>query len=172
MKKVHSLRIIFWVICSLFYPYTAQGQTSSAQLPAEIKKFLDTKYPGWKFNKMSQNLENQRRAAEEKIEYILTGDFAGKGKKDYAVIIAHQGKWQVISFFQENGAYKDFLLGSGKIPTPNNVYVFMIKKGEPSAINWTDFKQTGDVVVIAFYGRISHGYIYDGTRFQKIQTSD
>jgi hypothetical protein len=172
MNKLYSLVIIILIIGNFFYPYACQGQTSSTQLPAEIKTFLDTKYPGWKFNQMSKKLENQRKENEEQIEYFLTGDFAGKGKKDFAVIITHKGKWYVTSFFQQNGAYKDFLLRSGKIPTPNNVYLFLIKKGQESAINWSNFKQAGDVVVIAFYGETSHGYVYDGTRFHKIQTSD
>jgi hypothetical protein len=99
---------------------TANAQT----LPAKIKLNLDSSYPGWKFAATAANCSPDNRNT------IVSGDFNGDKKIDYAVKIFIAENGFIIAFVGHGIEYVPYVLHSMTAAETKNTAMFRYKKGE------------------------------------------
>jgi hypothetical protein len=64
------------------------------------------------------------------LPVLVSGDFDGDGKDDYAIKINFKGKWHAIGFLARGRDYKQYVLMAGGNAFDLDVFFFLYKKGE------------------------------------------
>ena len=165
-------------------PALSLGQEPSIEIPSEIKSMLDKKFPGWKFAEADEFVRSflkERVSANARPE-IITGDFDGNEKADYAVLIKH-GKAldesgrvigenvHVIAFLKKRNRYKLYVLNAdGDAPE----YLTLGRKGEQSYDHKADKKFTypNDSIEGWIFEKAGWTYVYEKGKFRYIYTLD
>lgn len=99
------------------------SQTNFAQtLPEQIKNHLDRNYRGWKLQKDVCNPGEPGKA-------VVTGNFNGDGKLDYAVKFVRAKKGLVIAFLAQTQNYKAFILHNTDAEEVKYLSLGILKKG-------------------------------------------
>ena len=167
----------------LLMPCQLIGQeTTKPELPAAIKSALDRKFPGWKFAPVSDEI---RRFLRENVSTdtrpeMISGDFDGNGRLDYAVLIEHGNIFNekrqpigkniyVVAFLRKGAGFKLYVLEKG-----NNEYLALSKKGEKDYSYQTDqnFVYAHDAVFAGIFDKGGSSFIYRNGRFHSVITSD
>ena len=75
----------------LITPLEVGGQSKATSLPPAAKSLLNRTFPGWKFAEASEEIRAflRERVSTNVHPEIVTGDFDGNGKTDYAVLTKH-----------------------------------------------------------------------------------
>lgn len=107
---------IFVLIIS--FANLAQART----LPVKIKSYLDKNYAGWKIS------PTPSYCGEGKS--VISGDFNGDRKTDYAVKIFKGKKGYVIAFMARKNNYMPFLFHSMTAAETKNTALILYRKGE------------------------------------------
>jgi hypothetical protein len=76
--------------------------TSAQTLPEKARTFLDQKYPGWKLYLETPSCKTQA----VKIQAVVSGDFDGNKKTDYAVYFQREGIPRSVAFLSDGKEYK------------------------------------------------------------------
>jgi hypothetical protein len=178
MKNELKRKILFglsFILSLLFFPFLLHGQSTPADIPNSIKIILDRNYPGWEMGSVSNEVNKFIKENKFKLSPVLvSGDFDGDGRADYAIKINYKGKWYAIVFFDRGGDYKEYVLMSGENTPDSGIYLLLYKKGD-NCLNFETGKRfvlQNDAVEIGFYEKASIVYIYHDGRFDKVLTSD
>ena len=162
----------------LFFLLTLYGlffavahQTIQAQaLPAGVKTKLNKSYTGWRLH--SGDPVCQSRA-------VMSGDFDGNGKTDYAVMFKKGHLGYIIAFLAAGADYKVVVLESGAADDMKHSYLSVAKKGESYAgVIDGDFdkaetkKLKTDVPVGGTCEASEYFYVYGNGKFKQVFTSD
>ena len=178
MKYKQKVKIRFglsFILYLLFFPLLLHGKTTLVDIPNAIKIILDRNYPGWEMGTVSN--EVARFFKENKFKFLpilVSGDFDGDGRDDYAIKINFNGKWHAIVFLARGRDYKEYVLIAGGNAPDLDVYLFLYKKGEKgfNAETSKHFIFQNDVVEIRFFEKASIAYIFQNGSFNKVLTSD
>jgi hypothetical protein len=163
------------ILCLLFFPLLLHGQSTPLNIPNAIKIILDRNYPGWEMGRVS--IEVDKFFKENKFKFfpvLVSGDFDGDGRADYAIKINYKGQWHAIIFLARGGNYEKSVLMAGGNASDLDVYLSLYNKGE-EGFNFETGKYfifQNDAVEIGFYEKASIAYIYQNSRFDKVLTSD
>ena len=105
------------------------AQTNFAvTLPAQIRTYLNRNYKGWKLSPTTKDC-----AAPFTNNGVVTGNFNGDRKPDYAVKLTRGRKGYIIAFLAQNNGYKPFVLHDTDAGDVNNSSLGILKKGEEFA---------------------------------------
>jgi len=100
------------------------GQTNFAQtLPVKIKNYLNKNYKGWK-------LQKDVCFPDEPGKAVVTGDFNGDRKRDYAVKFVRGKKGYMIAFLAQKQNYKAFILHNTDAEDVKYLSLGVSKKGD------------------------------------------
>ncbi len=178
------MKILLFIIICLMLPTLSLGQEPSPELPSEIRSMLDKKFPGWTFPEVDQSVRSflrERVSANARPE-IITGDFDGNKKADYAVLIKHgkaldeSGKVigenvYAVAFLKQKNGYKLFVLNAdGGAPE----YLTLGRKGTASYDHEADKKFTyaNDSIEGWIFEKAGWTYVYEKGKFRYIYTLD
>jgi hypothetical protein len=163
------------ILFLLFFPLLLHGQSTPVGIPSAIKIILNRNYPGWKMGAVSIEVDNFFKGKKFNFMPVLvSGDFDGDGRADYAIKINYKRKWHAILFLARGGNYKEYVLLAGENFPDLDVYFSLNKKGE-KGFNFETGKHfiyQNDAVEIGFYGKASIAYVYQDGSFNKVFTSD
>src|SRR5215213_3068066 len=110
------------VLISLFL-IALSAKTDFAQtLPTQIKNYLDKNYKGWKLQKDNCDPDSPGKA-------IVTGNFNGDKKIDYAVKFVRGKKGYIIAFLAQKQDYKAFILHNTDAEDVKTLSLSIWKKG-------------------------------------------
>jgi len=99
-------------------------QTNFAQtLPIKIKSYLDKNYKGWKLQKDLCYPDKPGKA-------VVTGNFNGDEKLDYAIKFVRGKKGFIIAFLAQKQDYKAFILHNTNAEDVKSLSLDVWKKGE------------------------------------------
>ncbi|MDQ6788530.1 MAG: hypothetical protein M3033_17130 [Acidobacteriota bacterium] len=114
--KAKSISISFFLV--VFLAQLGFAQT----LPTKIKSYLDRNYKGWKLTK------DECGGSDSKA--VVTGNFNGDKKLDYAVKITRAKKGFIFAFLAQNQSYKAFVLHNTDAQEVKYSSLDIWKKGE------------------------------------------
>ena len=111
------------VLLSLFLIAFA-AQTNFAQtLPPKIKSYLNKNYKGWK-------LQKDECFPNEPGKAVVTGNFNGDRKLDYAVKFVRGKKGFIVAFVAQKQDYKAFILHNTDADDVKSLSLDVWKKGD------------------------------------------
>ncbi len=113
---IKKFAIIFVLILSL--ANFAQTQT----LPTKIKSYLDKNYRGWKISPTPSYCGDGKS--------VVSGDFNGDKKTDYAAKIFKGKKGYIIAFLTRANDYNPYLFHSLTAAETRNTALILYRKGE------------------------------------------
>jgi hypothetical protein len=154
------------------------AQTSSKiELPAAARRLLDKKYPGWKFPKVSADIRQYFKKSDAELN-LVSGDFDGNGRADYALQIEHgveftdRGtsvpKSHLVVLMKNNNGYRLQIIDGG------GDFIALTKKGD-KGYNWETRKNfifARDAIETVFFEKAATAYVYEKGKFRAIVTSD
>ena len=107
-----------------FFLVVLMTQTSFAQtLPVKIKSYLDRNYKGWK-------LQKDECYPSEPGKAVVTGNFNGDKKLDYAVKFVRGKKGFIVAFLALKQDYKAFVLHNTDAKDVKYLSLDVWKKGD------------------------------------------
>lgn len=178
MKRIPLILAIV-LLCA---PYSF-GQLRS-HLPLSIRGQLNRNFPGWRFaqpNREVLDFFSDRFPKEDPC--VISGDFDGNGRKDYALLIEHPNAIEpnkrfthlveVLAFLRKGRSYRRVRLESSSPANPE-VYLNLKKKGEVGYEFSTAkrFKYPNDSISFSFFEKAGGTYIWKKTRFKYVIESD
>jgi hypothetical protein len=113
MKKLTTIFILIFIFVN-----AAHSQT----LPAKIRSYLNKNYSGWKIAPTPNYCGDGKS--------VITGDFDGNAKRDYAIKILRGRKGYIIAFLESKNNYKAFLFHSLSVEETKNTALITYRKGE------------------------------------------
>ena len=108
--------VIFVLMLSFANPAQAQA------LPAKIKNYLDKNYRGWKISPTPNHCGDAKS--------ILSGDFNGDRKRDYAAKIFKGKNGYILAFVEQKNDYAPYLLYRRNAAETRNTALILYRKGE------------------------------------------
>jgi hypothetical protein len=139
---------------------------SSALLPAPIQDWLDRQHPGWLLAPVNSQIESWFRAsAFPYAPNIVTGDFDGDGRTDYAVHIFTGREVRLIAFRATASGYAPQLLATH--PPDPFTFLILYRKGEKDFdfIAGKPFRYAHDSIGLLYDNRTARTFQWDGHRF-------
>lgn len=164
-------------------PSLSSGQETSLEIPSDIKSMLDKKFSGWKFTEASEDIRSflKERISVSARPEIVTGDFDGNGKTDYAVLINHgerlNGSGEIIgqntyivAFLKKGNGYRLYVL----INADAAEYITLGRKGTQSYDFEAGKKFTykNDSIEGWIFEKAGWSYVYEKGKFRYIYTLD
>ena len=111
------------VLISLFL-FAFAAQTNFAEtLPTKIKSYLNKNYKGWK-------LQKDLCYPDEPGKAVVTGNFNGDKKLDYAIKFVRGKKGFIVAFLAQKQSYKAFILHDTDAEDVKSLSLDVWKKGE------------------------------------------
>lgn len=132
--KAKLVLIILFLIA-----FTAQANFAQT-LPTKIKSYLNKNYKGWK-------LQKDLCYPDEPGKAVVTGNFNGDKKFDYAIKFVRGKKGFIIAFLAQKQNYKAFILHNTDAEDVKSLSLDVWKKG--------DRYELGDQNVYVKYDAIS-----------------
>ncbi len=108
---------------SLIFVVFATQINFAQNLPAKIKSYLNKNYKGWK-------LQKDLCYPDEPGKAIVTGNFNGDGKLDYAVKFVRGKKGFILAFLAQNQNYKAFVLHNTDATEVKSLRLDVWKRGD------------------------------------------
>jgi hypothetical protein len=151
--------------------FIAKSQEAFAQtLPAKVRGFLNQSYAGWKLHSGDQICKSRA---------VVSGDFDGNKKIDYAVMFKKDKSGHIIVFLANRTDYKALVLESSPADDMKNSFLTVARKSESYApiINGDLYrgrsrKLKTDAIVSGGCESSEYLYIYNKGRFKRVFTSD
>lgn len=112
--------VVLGVFLTIFAP-----ADFAVTLPAQIKTYLTRNYRGWKLSPTTKDC-----GAEFTNNGVVTGNFNGDRKPDYAVKMTRGKKGYIIAFLAQNAGFKPYVLHNTDADDVNNLTLGVMKKGE------------------------------------------
>jgi hypothetical protein len=172
---------IILLVCVLSCGSAAWAQSSSETLPRSARLILNRKFPGWKFAEVSPEVQQFfKTALKGASPVVISGDFDGNGKLDYAALI-HRGylynsqgqaiepRNYLVVFLRRTTHYKIHV-----IKNPAGEYIGLARKGT-SDYNYNEQKEITYATDAIFTGILEKGgcsYVYKKGRFISFVSSD
>ena len=167
----------------LLLPATAAGQRA-APLPRPIRAALDQEFPGWRFSEVSAGVrEFFRESLPGARPNLVTGDFDGDGRADYALLIEHSnfdqpgaGFSHVVErlvFLRRGAGYRMHRLEQDSPANPD-LYLTLARRGRQGF----DFKAErkyrypNDSISVWYFEKAGGTYIYQRGRFRYVTEAD
>jgi hypothetical protein len=154
------------------------------ELPPDVTLILDTKYPGWRFSQVNDDV---RQFFKERFPNaypnLVKGDFDGNGKTDYAVLIEHTnfdktGKSfthvvETLAFLRKGDGYRLYVLEESK-PADLELYLNLARRGEEGSDFQTEkkYRYANDSISVSYFEKAGGTYIYDRGKFRYVLESD
>ena len=142
---------------------------SQETLPVEIRRTLDTKYPGWTLSPVAKQIEHWFEEARYAYRpNLVTGDFNADGKRDYVVSINTPDKQSAaIAFIAQGGGYEMQLLST--YPTDPFTFLLLYQKGEKDFDfkKMKPFRHPTDAVGLMFFTKTPFTFLYRNGKFRK-----
>ncbi|MGB7203392.1 MAG: hypothetical protein WBD16_14185 [Pyrinomonadaceae bacterium] len=154
-------------------------QAQSAKFPKNCRKILDNKFRGWKFAEIQSDIEKYFKEIHSKDKpNLLSGDWNGDGKTDYAVLIEygklrnHMGevignRRLLIPFIHTSKGVRHFVFEGSE-------YISVNKKGS-KGYNYDSgkfFHFKTDSIFDGFFEKAGVSYIWNKSKFRVVTTSD
>jgi hypothetical protein len=154
---------------------------SPGRLSAAVKSLLDTRFPGWEFAEVGDDIRHfiKERVSADARPDLIRGDFDGNGRLDYALLISHGRvfsarneaigpKTHLVVLLSRGGKYRLHDLGE-----PGE-YLTLGKKGADGFDFHAGrrFKYRNDAVEVWLFGKAGWAYIYDGGKFRSVYSAD
>lgn len=168
-----------FLICMLYFHSTLIAQNLT--LPPSAPRMLDRKFPGWKFAEVSQEI-HQFFESEMKGEspHLISGDFDGNGKPDYAVLIWHghylndKGvpvghKSFLVVFMEKRRGYQMHV-----IKDPAGEYLCLARKGteDYDYEQQKEIRYVNDAIMTGIFEKAGSSYVFEKGRFRSFVSSD
>lgn len=166
MKKS---RILF--LLPLFILFFITSQVTSAQtLPAKVRNSLNQSYSGWKLHSGDPICKSRA---------VVSGDFDGNKKTDYAVMFKKGRSGYIVAFLANGTDYKAVVLESSSASDMKNSFLTVARKGQSYAGIINDNLDRGATQKLKTDAPVSGGcesseylYVYSNGRFKQVFTSD
>lgn len=151
------------------------------KLPSSVRATLNRRFPSWKFAEVSTEVQQFFKSEmKNEVPHLISGDFDGNGRRDYAVLIWHgtvrsaQAKlsWPrafLVVFLQRGKGYRMHV-----IKEPDGEYLSLVKKGTQD-FNYDEQKEityTNDAIVAGIFEKAGSSYVYVNGRFRSFVSSD
>ena len=94
MQSILKMRPIA-VICAFFACSTVHAASSS--IPASCQSSLNHAFPGWHYAPVPERVKRLSREQHFNPAVIATGDYNGDGRRDWAVLLEHEGARKVVA---------------------------------------------------------------------------
>jgi hypothetical protein len=173
-------RTLALLLCALCAGTVFAPPRNHEELPASVRKTLNHRFPGWKFVEVSdevkQFLKQEMKGASP---VVVTGDFDGDHRADYAILIRHGDLWYegkvigprhlLVVFLRRTSGYKVHV-----IKEPNGQYIALAKKGTHDYNYNTDKEITylNDSIITVIPEKGGSSYVYWKGRFYSFISSD
>jgi hypothetical protein len=138
-------------------------------LPSTIRNLLNKNYAGWKLNQGVKNCASRP---------VVSGDFDGNGKIDYAVMFTTRSKGFIVAFLATGISYKALILETNSASNMKDYFLALAQKGEEYAEIINDnfdrvTRQTlTDAPVSGLCESSAYLYIYEKGIFKRAFVSD
>ena len=126
-----TLVLVFAFLLALILAGSICGQI----LPAKVKKYLDRNFHGWKLAGECYEQDNKR---------VISGDFDGNGKRDYAMKFVRGDKGFFMAFIQKGRGYKPFYLHLYTADDAKFSDLMLFNKGDDYELGESNFKLKHD----------------------------
>ena len=141
------------------------------RLPSAIRIKLDQKFPGWRFEPISNDV---RRSLKEYFSptaqpEFISGDFDGNRQLDYGLLIRQGNKSYIVAFLRKGDSYKFYLVDSNA-----GNYLLLWRKGDQGYSYETqkNFIFANDSIEAVISEKAATSYVYENGRFRKVITGD
>jgi hypothetical protein len=148
----------------------ASQETSAQTLPAKIRKLLDQSYSGWKLHSGDPICKSRA---------IISGDFDGNKKTDFAIMLKKGRSGYIIAFLANRTDYKAVILENNAANDMKNSFLTVALKGQNYAGIINDDLDRGQTQKKKTDAPVSGGceasaylYVYNNGRFKQVFTSD
>lgn len=185
LSKLFQIRLIC-ALCfvSLFGAKIlhAEGPCDSSRQPAEVMKFLESKYPAWKMETLADLGESYKKMwlkkHQEDCPGFASGQFHGMGKDESYVVLllprdskSHGFKLIVLTK-TISGAFSAGVLESSTESTTTPVVVSRVAPGKYfDAARWKDIQTDTDLIFVEQLEVAGRLYYWRQGRFARITTS-
>jgi hypothetical protein len=166
------------ILLVLFVSVSAlHAEIPQDSLPVQIVRILDSKFPGWQWGVVSDEVLMLFTDVYHKAYHsFISGDFNTDGKADYALKVtvksAERDSDYVLAFLQQGSTYAFYILG--RYQSSPDLYVLLSKKGE--AVDDFDpqhpFILPSDAISLGFSENAQITFLYDKGKFESIITGD
>jgi hypothetical protein len=164
------MKRLFFLFCLAFFAVNfvrAQG----VELPRDGQKILEKRFRGWKYAEIdSAIVEYFRRDRSFEQPNLITGDFDGDGKRDYAVLMQKKtdaARRVTIVLMRHKGCYKTHVLDA-------NDCLMSVKKGKKDYDfeAQRSFRYQRDAIFSYIWEKAGVSYVWEKGKFRAIVTSD
>jgi len=161
---------LFFSLLFVLVVFTVSNQIISAQtLPAKVKSHLNDNYSGWK-------LFSGARVCNSRA--VVSGNFNGDGRNDYAVMFKKGRNGYVVAFLSSGTDYKAHLLETRSSSEMQGVFLSVGRKGTTYGeiidenFNRRNRKLQFDAPEGGNCEASSYFWIYSNGKFRQAFTSD
>lgn len=152
------------------------------KLPKDMKRQIDRQFPHWRFAAPHKIIEAsyQKRIFPNHLS-LLTGDFDGNGRGDYALYIYYGDysarKLCVLAVLQKNNGSKIHILREIPVdadPVADESYLLLAPKGSKEFDHEThkNFTLSRDAITFVILQKAAETFIYHDGNFRRIVTGD
>lgn len=173
MKNRIVLTLVFLLFSTLFV------HAQSAKLPNDCRKILDKNFRGWKFAEIRNDIVKYfKKIHSNDKQNVLSGDWNGDGKTDYAALIEFgklrnsmgkviENRRLLIPFIRTSKGFRHFVFDGSE-------YIAVDKKGSKgySYEARKSFRFKADAIFDGFFEKGGVSYIWDKGKFRSVITSD
>ena len=167
MIQIHIYLALLFLLMLLI----VSSQTTFAQtLPAKISNSLNQSYSGWKLHSGDPICKSRA---------VVSGDFDGNKKTDYAVMFKKGRSVYIVAFLANGADYKAVVLESGSASDMKNSFLTIARKGQSYAGIINEDLDRGptqrlktDAIVSGGCESSEYLYIYSNGRFKQVFTTD
>jgi len=170
----------FFILIFLLFSLAGFSQAQSGGLPASCRKILDKNFRGWKFAKISGEIQKHLREniSPDTRGNLISGDWNGDGKTDYAALIEHGEdvlndrmklkRNLAVAFVRSGKTYKHSVLDTA------GDYIAFEKKGAKAYDYDTQsgIRFKTDAVFVGIWEKAGRSYVWRRGKFIYFQTSD
>lgn len=152
----------------------------NVNLPDEIRGEMDRAYPGWRLSTVDEDIvEFLRERSSGSQPNLISGDFDGDGRLDYAILIEHTNfhepdkafthVLEKLVFLKRRKGYKKLVMEERQ-PADSILYMTLAKKGATGRnfISGKSFTYPTDSIRISYFEKASGTYIYRNGKFRHI----